>query len=97
MALAAASRHLAELQVTHQLLDAAAVRRLEPGLTDAVDAAILIPEHGYVAASAMTLALAEAAAARGATFSMQAVERVAGDDRSAVARPAPGRSRATAS
>jgi glycine oxidase len=89
-ALAAAAAHLAELGVAHSWLDAAAVRRLEPNLSPCIEAALLVPEHGYVAAAALTRALAGAAAARGVLFTTETVERVASDDRGALAMTATG-------
>lgn len=48
------------------LLDAAAVRREEPHIGDGAVGALLIEEHGYVAAADLTRALAESARKHGA-------------------------------
>jgi glycine oxidase len=78
-ALRAAAAELAAHGVAHALLDAAELRRAEPHLSQHIDSALLVADHGYVAATALTTALAAAAAARGVIFSTDAVQRVTGD------------------
>ncbi len=68
--------NLAHDGVPHEVLCARVARRLEPGLSPAVMSALLIPAHGYVAASALVAALVRAAGARGATFSREHVEAI---------------------
>jgi glycine oxidase len=51
------------------LMEADAARRLEPLLRHEVTAALLVPTHGFVAATALTEALADAAHARGVRLS----------------------------
>jgi glycine oxidase len=70
------ARSLGNAAVEHALLDAADVRRLEPSVTTAAVAGLLIPQHGYVAAGDLTRALASAAIRRGATFDVGAVVAV---------------------
>jgi glycine/D-amino acid oxidase-like deaminating enzyme len=60
---------LASTGVRHTTLCPRDVRALEPGLSDAVVGALLIPSHGYVNVSSLVLALVRAAGAAGATFS----------------------------
>jgi glycine oxidase len=67
---------LAELGTRADVLDGAEVRRLEPALAGDVHAALRVPAQGYVRASALTDALAAAAAARGARLSVAHVERI---------------------
>jgi glycine oxidase len=59
------------------LLTASDVQRMEPGLTPACTAALLIPAHGYVSASDVTQALWQSASARGARMIHDAVTRIA--------------------
>lgn len=61
------------------LLDGASARRLEPTIAAGATAALLVPSHGYAAVSAMTHALSEGAANRGATF-IAASARLRTDD-----------------
>jgi glycine oxidase len=79
-ALCAAARTLAELGVAHAVLDASETRRLEPQLRTDVAAALLLHEHGYVAANALTRALARAALKHGASFTTAPVVSVHGGD-----------------
>jgi glycine oxidase len=62
--------------VTCELLDARAAREAEPLLTAGVQAALLVPEHAFVAAPQLVTALADAARAKGARFVSAAVGRV---------------------
>lgn len=64
---ATAARYRAA-QVDHQLLSAAEAREFERSLAGTVTAALFVPSHGYVAASALTRALAVAARRRGVTI-----------------------------
>jgi glycine oxidase len=69
LGLAAIARDLRDAREGHSLIDAREARRLEPLLSARVVAALLVPRHGYVAAAALTTAIAEAARSRGAEFS----------------------------
>jgi glycine oxidase len=62
--------------VRASLLDARAAHEAEPLLTDSVQAALHVPDHAFVAAPQLVVALAEAAKARGASFVTAAVGRV---------------------
>jgi glycine oxidase len=64
--LCAMARAFTAAGVKHTLLDADGLRRAEPGVVDGAIRGLLIPDHGYVAAEALTRALAQAAARRGA-------------------------------
>ena len=57
---------LATARIDHQLLDAAAARRLEPALGDIVSA-LHVPAHGYVGVRSLVSALVEALAERDIT------------------------------
>jgi glycine oxidase len=64
-----------------RLVTGAELRELEPQLAADVAVGLIQPEHGYVAAGALTLALARAAAAAGAVFTVsEAVVTVARRD-----------------
>ena len=65
---AAACRALAARGVAAELLDARASRSAEPHLNDDVLGGLLIPSQGFVAAAALTAALAAAARRHGAHF-----------------------------
>jgi glycine oxidase len=74
-------RHLAERGVESELLDAARVRQRETHLSSGALGGLLIPSHGFVAASALTAALAAGARRCGATFLTSGrVVRVTGED-----------------
>ncbi len=75
-ALAVAAANLSESRIDHSLLDGPHATRLEPALSPRVRAALLVPEHGYVAAEALIDALAGAASERGAAFVSDSVEAV---------------------
>jgi len=60
-----AARHAAG-GIAHAWLDAAALRAVEPGIASDARAALLLPEHGYVQARALTEALLRAASRHGA-------------------------------
>jgi glycine oxidase len=78
--LQSAARALAAKGIRAELLNAADVIAVEPTLAPATVAALFLPDHGYVAAPALTQALAAAARAHGATFqSHTRVERIARD------------------
>jgi glycine oxidase len=64
------------------LLDAAAARAEEPNLADDVVGALLVPDHGYVAAGDLTRALVEAARRRGAKLIGPVAVRRIGSSRS---------------
>ncbi len=59
---------LAKRGVAAELFDGAAVRRLEPHLSNAVVGGLLIPAHGFLPAADFTRALALAASRHGARF-----------------------------
>lgn len=71
--LCAAARLLAAAGVGHTLLDAAETMALEPHLRQGVACGLLIGAHGYVAATALTRALATAAQKHGAEFASEPV------------------------
>jgi glycine oxidase len=62
------AHHLGTSQIRHELLDAHAAQQLEPALSSRVATALLIPVHGFVMASALTLAMADASIRRGVRF-----------------------------
>jgi glycine oxidase len=65
--------------VAHALLDAKEARALEPEVRPDLAGAIHIRDHGYIAAGALTRALADAASRRGAAFQIARVLSIAGD------------------
>ena len=67
---------LTKAAVAHSWLDAVAVHRLEPSLTGAVVAGLLIPEHGYVGVATFLSALSEAARRFGDSLSSSQVREV---------------------
>jgi glycine oxidase len=76
--LSRASARLREAGVEHLFADGPEARKLEPALSPTVAAALLVPEHGYVAVEALTEALRDGAARQGAAFvpgRVDAVER----------------------
>ena len=74
---ATAARHVRN-GVAHEYLDAAAARKLEPALSEAIAGALLVPTHGYVGVRSLIRALALGAAARGAAIEHATnVQRVA--------------------
>jgi glycine oxidase len=75
--LAQAAGRLSRAGAAHSLLDGDAARRLEPALSSAVLAGLLVPQQGYVAATAFTSALVAAAERHGVTFVVGSVEHVA--------------------
>ena len=79
-ALQAAAGHLAEAHIPHSWLEARHARRVEPSLSADVIGALMIPEHGYVAVTALVEALAEAARARGAEFITGRVDEISGGE-----------------
>ncbi len=83
-ALQAAAGGLAARGVPHDLLEGTDAARLEPGLPPAVTAALHVHGQGYVAAGALTNALAEAASRRGVQFTAANVERIDGGGAPAV-------------
>lgn len=64
--LSASHARIAKDGASSELLDASAVRSIEPGLSDRVTGGLLIPTHGLVGALAMTRALSAAAERHGA-------------------------------
>ena len=80
-ALAGLAGRLTAAGVAHTLLDAAAARELEPAVGNA-DAALLIPDHGYVGVRALVVALIDALARREIAIEERQVgelEEVTGD------------------
>ncbi|MGE0043743.1 MAG: glycine oxidase ThiO [Vicinamibacterales bacterium] len=75
--LAAAAAGLAGLGVEAELVPASAIRRRAPHVSPAATAALLVPVQGFVAASALTAALREAALAAGAVFEHGRVTAIA--------------------
>jgi glycine oxidase len=80
---AAEARALAQLAdglrgrgVEHELGDGADAVRLEPAVSRAAAATLLVPGHGYIAVAALTDALARAATRRGASFVTSRVTEV---------------------
>jgi glycine oxidase len=76
-----AAGHHAARGVDHRYLDAAEARDAEPAIATEVTAALLVPSHGYVGVTALTRALAAAAAARGTESIAADVKRVDGTGR----------------
>jgi glycine oxidase len=76
MELAHAAIRLSLANVSHSLLDGDAARELEPALAPAVQSALLIPQHGYVGAAALTSALVDAAVRHGVTFDVDQLDPV---------------------
>jgi glycine oxidase len=71
--LRATSQALAAVGAPHELMDADGATRLEPNIASRVTAALLVRPHGYVAASPLAAAVAQAARNRGAAISATAV------------------------
>ena len=63
----------AEHDVGHQWIEGDALYQVEPSLGGTCRAGVLLPTQGYVAASAVTLALADAARQHGALFTTERV------------------------
>ena len=76
--LCALARALAGTKVDHILLDAGEARRLEPALSGRVVRALHVREQGYVAAEALTRALASAAIRQGAEIVTDRVASIEG-------------------
>ena len=74
--LAHAAVRLTLANVPHSLLDGDAAHRLEPALAPAVQSALLIPQHAYVGAAALTSALVDAAARHGVTFAAEEIAHI---------------------
>jgi glycine/D-amino acid oxidase-like deaminating enzyme len=74
--LAKKARELADAGVAHRLIDGPSARGLETELGESITAALLVPVHGYVAAAALTAALALAASNRGAQLTKGDVKRI---------------------
>lgn len=77
-ALCATARSLADSGVTCALLDAVETVRCEPALAGHVIAALHLPDHGYVAATPLTHALAAAAMKHGAALTASRVLSIDG-------------------
>jgi len=77
--LEADGRRLADAGVDHRVLDGPEVLELEPRLSPAIVAGLLVPQHAYVHAPALVAALVASASRAGAVFTRAAVERVAHD------------------
>ena len=63
----------ASLGVSHQWLDGSSLHALEPALAERITAGVLLPSQGYVDATGLTRALADAAQQRGAHFTTERV------------------------
>ena len=74
--LEAAAQRLEAAGVEHMLMNGDEARRIEPALSSRIHAALLTPRHGYVKVLELTMALAAAAANRGATSTTATVRRV---------------------
>jgi glycine oxidase len=74
--LEAEARTLAAAGVPHSLIDTRSVRQIEKALAPEACAGLLVPQHGYVAAGALTAALSTACARRGATLIVDSVRAV---------------------
>lgn len=78
-ALRAAATHLATKGVRAEWLDPAALRRVEPALSQSASGGLLIADHAVVGAEALTAALWSAATTRGARFLPGRVTRIRRD------------------
>ena len=74
--LVAEARSLREAGIEHELLGRDELRRVMPGLSGRATAGLLVPEHGYVRAAELTLALLAAAVAHGARISTSRVHEI---------------------
>ena len=81
--LAQEARRMGTARVEHTLVTGAEARRLEPSLSVGVIAGLIVPAHGYVGATQLTLALAEASVARGAQISTTVVIGIEGGGQTA--------------
>ncbi len=71
------ARHLQTAGVPVEMLDARQVRALEPNVQEDVEAAMLVPSHGYVAAGALAAAMHAAGTAQGMRVAVERVLSVA--------------------
>jgi glycine oxidase len=85
--LCAMARAFTAAAVPHTLLDADGLRRLEPAVAAGGVRALLIPDHGYVAAEPLARALTEAAARLGAELITARVTAIDGGASPSVATP----------
>jgi glycine oxidase len=69
-------RGLESAAVAHTVLDTRDAAKLEPGLTDRMTTALLVPGHGYVGPARLTDALVRAATARGVSIVQEPVTRL---------------------
>ncbi len=76
--LTADAQALARNGVEFTLLDRESARRAMPALSDRVSSALLVPSHGYVAASALTQGVVDAARAHGVRLITTAVRSIEG-------------------
>jgi len=74
--LATEARSLQEAGIEHVLLDTDELRRALPGVSGRAVAGLLVPEHGYVRAAELTLALLAGAVAHGARISTRVVREI---------------------
>ena len=79
--LADAARRLAGARVDHRLFSHDEVRRVEPALTPAVTAALLIPQHAYVGVGMVMAALEDALSGHGVRVEAASVQRVESTNR----------------
>jgi glycine oxidase len=76
MELAIAARRFAHAGVAHELMPPQEAQRLESALSPRMISALLLPDHGYVRASALTSALLAAAIRLGAEMVVASVEEI---------------------
>jgi len=80
----------AEHDVPHQWIEGDALYQVEPSLGGTCRAGVLLPTQGYVAASAVTLALADAARQQGALFTTERVLGIHSDAGGAAVKTSDG-------
>jgi glycine oxidase len=80
-ALSEEAKQYAERGVAHQWVEGQALRDLEPALAPGIRAGLLLPMQGWVDASAITHALADAAQHHGAHFTTERVLGIHADNR----------------
>jgi glycine oxidase len=78
--LCALARSFHDTGIGHTLMEGAAARQFEPALPPDTVRALLVPQHGYVAVTRLTHALAQAAANIGAVMSQARVVEIEGGD-----------------
>ena len=76
--LASDAQSLARNRIEYSLTNRDGARQMVPALSERVTSALLVPSHGYVAATALTEALADAARARGVRLTATSVRSIEG-------------------